>query len=96
MTTKKTLFDRLEQNYEIWEARMDALKAQTKATTAEQKAAFEEQMGNLQEKAEDARKQMSRLKHASEGAWEEMKLGVEMAVDDFQQAVAKATDAFRN
>ena len=40
-------------------------------------------------------KQLYELEQASENAWEDMKLGIEMAVGDISEAINSATSRFK-
>ena len=56
---------------------------------------FHQQIEALRSKRDEAHQQLYELEQASENAWEDMKLGIEMAVDDVSEALNTAISRFK-
>jgi TolA-binding protein len=53
------------------------------------------QMAELDRKRAEAQRQLDRLEHSSEGAWQDMKAGIDAAMDDLESAYHQAAAHFK-
>jgi hypothetical protein len=67
-------------------ARVDEFKKQAQEATGDAKTKLDQQLKNLQEEQQVAEKKLADLKAASGNAWEDMKAGVEAAINHLKQS----------
>ncbi len=95
MDKKQVYQEKMEAQLKEWAAKIDELKAWADQAEAQQKLDYYEQVESLREKQDKARQKLEALRDAGEGAWEEIKAGVEMAWDDLSLAVDNAIMRFK-
>lgn len=95
MSEKDAYLKKLEAQLEEWDAAIDRLRAKAKGAQADAQLAYEKQLNELRAKRKQAVDRMEELRHASEGAWQDMKAGVEGAWSSFHDALNKARARFR-
>ncbi|WP_291319257.1 hypothetical protein [Desulfonatronospira sp.] len=86
---------KLKAKIDEWNAEIDRLNAKAEQVEAEAKMEYLQQVEEIKKHRDDALQKMEKLQEAGEGAWEDMKSGVEMAVDSMIQAVKSARERFR-
>ncbi len=69
--------------------RIDVLKAKADQAEAEQKIKLYENIESLRTKQQHVHEKLDELHSASEGAWKEVKAGVELAWRDLQDAIER-------
>jgi chromosome segregation ATPase len=74
--------------------RIDALKSKATQAAVAGKTELQEQIQKLSEKRQALQKKLEDLGSRAEGAWEEMKTGLEAAYDDLEKAVDEAATHF--
>jgi len=90
MATREAYQKRIESHLKSWKAKLDQLKARVDQTEAEVKTKYHEQIEILQGKREEVEKKLEELKVAGEGAWDNVKSGVEFAWNELRRT-AKST-----
>jgi chromosome segregation ATPase len=95
MGMKEAYQEKTRARLREWQARVDVLKARADKAEAEKKIEYHEQIEALRSKQEQARQKLDALQAAGEGAWEDLKAGVDSALDDLGEAVGKANDRIR-
>jgi predicted nucleic acid-binding Zn-ribbon protein len=78
-----------------WNAEIDTLSARMEQVGADTRAEYHKQVEAMRGKREEARKKLDVLQHSSEGAWEDMKAGVEMAWDAIGEAMNSIKSRFK-
>ena len=84
----------MEARMEEQRARLELLKAQAKRAVADGKIMAYEELANADQKFASAKARLKDLGAASEGAFEELKTGVEMAWGDLKEAPKSAAAKF--
>lgn len=77
-----------------FEAQIEGLLAKAGKATAEIKTECNEQLEVLRSKRAIARGKLRELEGPSEEAWQDLKLGVEDALDELKKAVPSAVSSF--
>ncbi len=96
MSEKRDAFvKKIKASIDEWNAEIDRLKARAEQAEAEARIEYHDEIQELKNYRDDARKRLSRLEQAGEGAWEDMKAGVEMAFEAMSQAVSSARNRFK-
>ncbi len=85
----------MEAKLEEERAHLDLLKARAKRAVADGKIMAYEELADAEGKLEAAKSKLKELGAATEGAFEEMKTGVETAWDSLKQASTRAVEKFK-
>lgn len=92
MSHREEYIQKLQQKLDEWNADIEALAAKARATTTNIRNESNEQIESLKARQEEARHKIEELRHAGEGAWEDLKSGAELA----WSAMAEAIDSVRS
>lgn len=95
MSTKDEYVRKMHSKLDHWNAEIDALVAKADQAKAETRGEYHKQIEALRNKRDQAKGKMDELQHAGEGAWEDMKAGVEMAWDAVSEALSSARSRFK-
>ena len=95
MSAKEEFVRKMHSKLDIWNAEIDALTAKANAAEASARAEIHKQIEALRSKRDEARSKLGALENASEGAWQDLKAGVELAWDAVTEAVRSATARFK-
>lgn len=95
MVTREAYQKRIETQLKKWKAKIDQLKAKVDQTEAEVKIKYHEQIETLQARREEAEKKLEELKVAGEGAWENVKAGVEFAWNELRRTARNTVSKIR-
>ena len=99
MSTKEDFVRKMHTKLDQWNAEIDALseKANQAGDQAEReaRAEYQKQLETLRSKRDHARSKLNELESASEGAWHDLKAGVELAWESVSEAVRSATARFK-
>lgn len=95
MTTKDEFVRKMHSELDQWNNEIDALITQADKAEEHVQTEFRQQIEALHSKRDEAHKQLYELEQASENAWEDMKLGIEMAVGDISEAINSAISRFK-
>ena len=95
MATREAYQKRIESHLKNWKAKLDQLKARVDQTEAEVKTKYHEQIEMLQGKREEVEKKLEELKDAGEGAWDNVKSGVEFAWNELRRTATNTVSKFR-
>jgi predicted nucleic acid-binding Zn-ribbon protein len=99
MSTKEDFVRKMHAKLDQWNAEIDALSARANqaADQAEEdaRAEYQKQLEALRSKRDHARSKLNELESASEGAWHDLKAGVELAWESVSEAVRSATARFK-
>lgn len=85
----------MEAKLEEERAHLDLLKARAKRAVADGKIMAYEELADAEGKLEAVKSKLKELGAATEGAFEEMKTGVETAWDSLKQASTRAVEKFK-
>jgi uncharacterized coiled-coil DUF342 family protein len=95
MSTKEDFVRKMHAKLDQWNAEIDALAAKADAAEAGARAEYHKQIETLRSKRDHARSKLGELESASEGAWHDLKAGVELAWESVSEAVRSATARFK-
>lgn len=95
MPTKDEYVRKMHSKLDHWNAEIDKLATKASQSKAEMRAEYDKHIEELRTKRDEAKSNLERLQSAGEGAWEDMKVGVEMAWDAIGEAVDSAKSRFK-
>ena len=95
MESKNAYQEKLEAQLRLWNAKLDAWQARADIAKADAKLEMQRQVEALRAKQEIVLQRLVALKGTGDGAWEELKVGVGRAWEDFKEAFDKAASKFK-
>ena len=95
MSTRDDYIRKMHSRLDHWNADIDRLAAKADQLAADVRVEFDAQIAALRSRRDDARKKLEQLQNAGEGAWQDMKAGMEMAWDAIGEAVDSAKSRFK-
>lgn len=95
MSTKNEYVAKMHSKLDKWNAEIDKLVVKADAAKAEAGSEYRERIEELRAKRDEAKTKLESLQNAGEGAWEDLKAGVEMAWDAIGEAVDSAVARFK-
>jgi peptidoglycan hydrolase CwlO-like protein len=95
MTEKRDAYvQKLKAKMDEWNAEIDKLQAKADQAEAEAKIEYQEQIDDLKAKRKEMELKIAELQQAGEGAWEDLKQGLENSWEILKGAFAKAKSRF--
>lgn len=95
MSKKQAYEEKFTAQLDELNAKIDVLKAKAKQAEASLKADYYETIEDLLKKRSEAQSKLETLRDAGDGAWEDMKQGVEESWTTFAAAVKSAASRFQ-
>lgn len=87
--------EKIEAKLRELDREIAALKAETAKQGKDAGKEVDQQIPELERKYEAARQKYEKLKTASQGAWQDMKVGIDAAVKDLQAAYNRAAEHYK-
>lgn len=95
MSLKDAYERKLQAQLKEWNAEIGKLKAQADRKQADTQIEYYQKIAELEALQETAREKLDTLEKQSDDAWEDLKAGVEYAVDALSEAVRSARSRFK-
>ena len=96
MSTLAAYKQKIEAEIELAQAKLAELKAQAKNSAADARIKLEGMLDDLERRLDITKNKLRELGSSGEGAWEDLKNGVDVAWGDFSDGLGKAVAKFRN
>ena len=94
MSQKEALIQKLEAKMDAWKADADKLAAKAREADADARLEIESHMDKLKMMRQAAEDRLTKLRHAGNGAWHDLREGAEKAFDDMNDAMRNALAQF--
>lgn len=94
MATRDEYVRKMHDLLDKGSAEIDALEAKAEHAEAEARDAYHKQIAILRARQEEARAKLESLRNAGEGAWQDLRAGVEMAWESIGEAIESARSRF--
>jgi len=95
MSNRDEYIRKMQAKLGEWNTEIDALANKAGKVGADVTNEFHEQIEALKSKQASARQKIEALQHSGEGAWEDMKSGVELAWTAMGEAIDSARSRFK-
>ena len=92
---RKVFIDKLTAKLKQWDDDIDKLEAKAQTAKADVRAEYNEHIQDLRDKKKAAQERLEEVKHAGEGAWEDLKSGSVEAYDSIKNAFQSALSKFK-
>lgn len=94
MSTRDNYVKKMHELLDKLNAEIDALADKVEHAQADVREEYREEIAQLRTRQGQARDRLASLRDAGEGAWEDLKAGMEMAKEAIGEAVASAKSRF--
>jgi uncharacterized coiled-coil DUF342 family protein len=94
MPDKDAYVQKMHAKLDEWNAEIDELKAKADKAEAKSRFEYQKEIENLRERREDAKEKLTEISRSGEGAWEDLKSGIQNAVDSMEEALKSARSRF--
>jgi len=95
MVDRDAYVQEMKAKLDEWNAQIDRLSAKADAAQADTKLEYNKQVEALKKQREEALQRLNELQSASEGAWEDMRAGMDAAWDKMTSALKNAASRFQ-
>lgn len=82
---------KIQSQLNEWNAEIDKLKAKADSASADAQLEYNKQIRDIQDRQETVEHKLNDLEEAGEGAWEEIKTGLNEAMDALGDSVKSAS-----
>lgn len=93
-TDKKSIKEQLEKELEKWQTKMDEAKVQMHLGVKEAEDKMKPHVEKLDSELIQAKADMDKFEESAEGAWGEVKEGIESSIDVMKMAFESAQEHF--
>ena len=94
MPHKDAYVQKLHAKLDEWNSEIVKLKAKADKVEAESRLEYQKEIETLQKKSDEAEEKLAEVRQASEGAWEDLKSGIQNAWDSMEKALKSARSRF--
>lgn len=92
---KRSVYEKeLEARIEEWNAEIAKLRARATKLEAEAQKKYLEEIEDLKARQDAVRQKLHELRASSEGAWDDLKAGVQQSYEDMERAIKTAMQRF--
>ncbi len=95
MSMKEAYEKKLQAKLDEWDAEIDKLKAKADAAEADAQLDYHKQIQELQSMQAAANQKLDELKNAGDDAWEDLKIGIDSALDSLSSSIKLAASRFK-
>jgi len=95
MSSRDEYVRKMQAKLEQWNAEIDTLTAKAGEVKADVRNEYNEQIESLKSKQAAARQKIEEVQQAGEGAWGDLKSGIELAWTAMGEAVDSARSRFK-
>jgi predicted nucleic acid-binding Zn-ribbon protein len=94
MSTREEYVQKMHELLDKLNAEIDVLASKAEHAENEVRDEYRQQITDLRARQHDAQNRLASLRSAGEGAWEDLKAGVDMAKDAIGEALESARSRF--
>lgn len=95
MPDKDAYVQKLHAKIDEWNAEIDKLKAKADKAEAESRLEYQKEIENLQQRRKEVEERLTKVRHAGEDAWQDLKSGAQNAWDAMEEALRSAKSKFK-
>ncbi len=90
MKNKDEYVRELHARIDAWNAEIDKLKAKADISEAAARREYQKQIDTLRDNVKAFDEKVSEIRHAGEGAWQDLKSGIDLAWESINEAIKSA------
>jgi predicted nuclease with TOPRIM domain len=91
---REVYVEKMKAKLDEWNAEIDKLEARSRQVEADAKKVYQKQIESIKEKRRETRENFDKMRQAGEGAWQDLKAGVENAAASLGEAIRSAQSRF--
>lgn len=92
---KEAYVEKLQAKMDEWNADIKKMEAKARQAEADSKITYEKELADLRAKRKDLEEKITRLQQSGEGAWQDLKVGIESAWHSLDNAMKSAASRFK-
>ena len=94
MSQRDAYVEKLHAKIDEWNADIDKLIAKANQLEADSRIEYQKQADTLKRKRKEIERKLNELKTSGGGAWEDLKSGMDLALESMNEAVKSALSRF--
>lgn len=94
MSEKDAYVKKLEARIDEWNAEISKLAAKSRNLEADAALTYHKEIDGLRRRQQDVREELLKLRESSDGAWEDVKAGVQRSYEEMENAIKSAIKRF--
>ena len=94
MPDKDAYVQKLHAKLDEWNAEIDKLKARADKAEAETRLEYQKEIEDLQKRGKEVEEKLAEVRQTGEGAWEDLKSGIQNTWDSMEEALKSARSRF--
>ena len=95
MSKRDAYIQKLHAKIDEWNADIDKLAAKAQEAEADARIEYQEQIDALKGQRREVENKLADLKQSGEGAWEDLRAGLDLAFESMNEAVNSAISRFK-
>jgi predicted nucleic acid-binding Zn-ribbon protein len=95
MSEKDAYVQKLHAKIDEWNAEIDKLKAKADKAGAESRLDYQKEIETLQQRRKEFEERLTKVRHAGESAWQDLRSGAQNAWDAMEDALRSARSKFK-
>lgn len=95
MSKRDVYIQKLHAKIDEWNSDIEKLAAKAQQAEADARIEYQEQIAALKRQRRDVENKLADLKQSGEGAWEDLRAGLDLAFDSMSEAVKSAMSRFK-
>ncbi len=95
MNDREVYIDKMKAKLDEWNADINKLQAKANGAEADMKQKYDQEIQHLKEQREEAADKLAELQKAGDGAWKDLKSGMEDAWNSLGKSVDSAFSRFK-
>ena len=95
MSNRKEYIDKLSDQLKKWDNEIEKLEMKANQAKTGAKSDYQQHLEKLRSKREEAGNKIKEIREASDEAWQELKIGTEVAFETMKNAMDNAVSKFK-
>ena len=95
MMGKEAYIQELQAKLDEWNAEIVQLRAKADKAEVEVRVEYQKQINDLHERRSEAKRKIECVRDAGEGAWQELKSGIQSVLKAMEKAIKSAQSRFK-
>lgn len=91
---QQAYLDKVNARIKVISAKLEELKAKADQVDAETRIKYNQQIEKLVHKKQEVQTKLNAIKVSGKGAWNSLKIGLDAAISDLKNGIAKAISGF--
>ena len=95
MRERDEYLEKMKAQLDHWNSEIDKLEDRSQEVQADAQSEYRERIDALKQRRQEVREKLDTLQNAGEGAWQDVRAGIDMAWTAMDEALRSAVSRFR-